>query len=125
MSFFASVATHRNRNVAALFKNASSRMRFRMTFGSKLRTSLKISGSGLNRTLVPFFGAASPSHACGFSVIGPVASPRENVCENSLPPRHTVTSVVSLSAFTTDIPTPWSPPLTWYPLSSPPNFPPA
>ena len=36
----------------------------------------------------------------------PIAAPRENDCEYSFSPRHTVTCVFSLSAFTTLMPTP-------------------
>ena len=97
-------------------------MRLWMIFGSKSWRSLKICGSGLNRTRVPFL---PPGPGCVPSVIGANASPRLNDCENSFSPRHTVTSVRSLSAFTTEMPTPCRPPLTWYPLSSPPNLPPA
>ena len=46
-------------------------------------------------------------------------------CMCIFPSLCTMTFVWSESAFTTDAPTPWSPPETLYPESSPPNFPPA
>mmetsp|Transcript_1233 Transcript_1233/g.4074 ORF Transcript_1233/g.4074 Transcript_1233/m.4074 type:complete len:250 (+) Transcript_1233:1539-2288(+) len=97
-------------------------MRLKMMLGSKSSFSLKICESGLKRTLVPFF--ASPESFLR-AAIACTAAPREKLCVYSFCPRHTVTSVVSESALTTEIPTPCNPPDTWYPLSSPPNFPPA
>mmetsp|Transcript_3868 Transcript_3868/g.9271 ORF Transcript_3868/g.9271 Transcript_3868/m.9271 type:complete len:289 (-) Transcript_3868:82-948(-) len=129
----------RSLNVAVLLRKASSLTRLRMMLGSNSVFSLKMIGSGLNLTRVPFLccgppfffpplapaPASSPSMDCGPSVMGPSAWPRLKDCLNSRAPRHTVTSHVSLSALTTLMPTPCSPPLTVYPLSSPPNFPPA
>ena len=110
-------------NVAVELRNASSFIRLKMMLGSKSSLSLKIVGSGLNRTRVPFFRVAP--FVCDPSVMGASAAPRLNSCRNSRSPLHTVTSVESLSAFTTEMPTPCRPPETWYPLSSPPNLPPA
>ena len=81
-------------------------------------------GSGLNLTRVPFFFPTFAT-SCDPSVIGASAAPRLNDCRYSRSPLQTVTSVESLRAFTTEMPTPCRPPETWYPLSSPPNLPPA
>ena len=68
-----------------------------------------------------------PSPDSGRLDSGAIAFPLSNDCVCSCPSRHTVTRSAEDSAFTTETPTPWSPPETWYPDddSPPPNLPPA
>jgi hypothetical protein len=66
--------------------------------------SVKTSGSGQNRTIVPVRCAALPL------VSFFVTLPRENAMEWLNPSRRTSTSSFSDSAFTTETPTPCRPP---------------
>mmetsp|Transcript_28847 Transcript_28847/g.73582 ORF Transcript_28847/g.73582 Transcript_28847/m.73582 type:complete len:479 (+) Transcript_28847:819-2255(+) len=99
-----------NRSVAAGLRNASSLSLELMMSGSKKAVGEKIVGSYRNRTCVPRLVACSRGSPS--SLMGPRGAPREKACLYSLPPRHTLTSSRSLSALTTDTPTPCSPPLT-------------
>jgi len=78
---------------------------------------VKISVSGLNHTVVPV-PFALPTISSRFLV-----SPRSNAMWWRFPSRSTHTSSCSESAFTTDTPTPCSPPETLYVVLS--NLPPA
>ena len=66
--------------------------------------SPKITGSGEKLILVPFF-RVGPSFS-----IGPTALPRVKAWRHSKPSFQAVTSTRSLSAFTTETPTPCRPP---------------
>ena len=66
--------------------------------------STKISGSGQNVMIVPVLRVALPL----VSLV--VALPRTKVCVHEAPSRITWTTSFSERAFTTDTPTPWSPP---------------
>ncbi len=76
----------------------------------------KISGSGQNVIFVPVFFDV-PVEA-----IGATGTPRAYACCQTLPSRRISASSRSERAFTTETPTPWSPPETLYELLS--NFPP-
>ena len=71
----------------------------------------------MNEIVVP---VSSVSPMISTSVCG---TPRAKVWRWIFPSRCTSAMSHSDSAFTTETPTPWSPPETLYP--SPPNFPPA
>mmetsp|Transcript_3582 Transcript_3582/g.22487 ORF Transcript_3582/g.22487 Transcript_3582/m.22487 type:complete len:278 (+) Transcript_3582:1419-2252(+) len=108
---------------AALLRKASSRMRIRRVSLSYLIPPLNTVSSARNLTSVPVRWACSfgRDKTCR-SVTG---LPFSYLCLCIIPSLQTTTSNASESAFTTDRPTPCSPPDTLYPLSSPPNFPPA
>ena len=86
-------------------RKASSRSRFANVAQSN-RVSVKISVSGLKVTVVPV-PFAFPTTLSFLTV-----SPRSNAMWWRLPSRSTQTSSFSESAFTTDTPTPCSPPDT-------------
>ena len=67
---------------------------------------MKICSSALNVILVPVC-CVDP---CGAT--GPFGIPRSYSCTHTLPSRRTSSRHHSLSALTTDTPTPWSPPET-------------
>src|SRR6267143_3561514 len=87
-----------------------------------------ISLSGANRVTVPVtfdgsrHGTTGGSGSWGFVIVrtAVVGFPRSYDCVKILPSRWTSTVMLDASAFTTDTPTPWSPPVTLYP--APPNF---
>ena len=83
----------------------------------------KIDGSGRKVTAVPL--VRPPPSISGSVLMSPTTSPLANAIVWRCPPRATSMSSRSLSAFTTEMPTPCSPALTLYPVSSPPNLPPA
>src|SRR3989344_885326 len=77
----------------------------------------KISGSGSNVMEVPGFWHLPPFWPLDFGL------PLWYSCAQCSPSRQTSARIQEESAFTTDTPTPCSPPETLYPV--PPNFPPA
>jgi hypothetical protein len=80
-------------------------------------SSVKISGSGQKRIVVPLFLLALPF------VSFEVERPRAYPCDQANPSRKMSAVIFSESAFTTETPTPCSPPEMLYP--PPPNLPPA
>ena len=107
----------------ALRKACSSK---RVASVSKLSSpaEAKIDASGRKVTAVPLVRPPPPSSS-GSVLMSRSTTPLANAIVCRFPPRATSTSSRSLSAFTTEMPTPCSPALTLYPVSCPPNLPPA